>query len=75
MTNPAQPMRCMALLDGIPGVLIHGHYDVTSPLEIAWRLHQSWSTSELHILDDAGHSGGESFYSVIAEAQDRFAQA
>jgi proline iminopeptidase len=47
-------------LDGIPGVLIHGRYDVSSPLETAWRLSQSWTTSELHVIDDAGHGGGDS---------------
>jgi proline iminopeptidase len=35
-------------LDGIPGVLIHGRFDVSSPVETPWRLSQngrrpSWS--------------------------------
>jgi hypothetical protein len=28
------------------------------PLESAWRLHKNWRSSELHIVDDAGHGGG-----------------
>ena len=30
-------------LNGIPGVLIHGRYDVSGPLETAWRLSQRWT--------------------------------
>jgi proline iminopeptidase len=48
----------VARLNGIPGFLIHGRYDVSSPLETAWQLHKRWRTSELHVIDDAGHGGG-----------------
>lgn len=67
-----QLLRDAALLDGIPGVLIHGRYDVSSPLETALRLSQRWATGELHVLDDAGHGGG-SFLVVIGAALARFA--
>ena len=43
-----QLLRDVAMLNGIPGVLIHGRYDVSSPLETAWRLAQRWTTSQLH---------------------------
>ncbi len=66
-----QLLRDASLLNGIPGELIHGRYDVSSPLETAWRLSRSWDTSTLHVLDDAGHGGGESFTSTIAGALDR----
>ena len=59
--------------NGIPGVLIHGRYDVSSPLETAWRLSQRWSTSELHVLDDAGHGGGDTFITAVVGALNRFA--
>jgi proline iminopeptidase len=68
-----QLLRDAAVLNGIPGVRIHGRYDVSSPLETAWRLSQRWTTSELHILDDAGHGGGDTFYTVVADALARFA--
>jgi proline iminopeptidase len=67
-----QLLRDAPVLDGIPGVLIHGRYDVSSPLETAWRLSQRWTTSQLHVLDDAGH-GGDSFLAVIGAALARFA--
>jgi proline iminopeptidase len=62
-----------ACLDGIPGILIHGRYDISSPLETAWRLSRSWSTSKLIVLDDASHGGGDNFISTIIEASDQFA--
>jgi proline iminopeptidase len=47
-----------SLLNGIPGILLHGRYDISSPVETAWRLHHVWQGSELNIIDDAGHGGG-----------------
>src|SRR5262249_33880940 len=68
-----QLLRAAATLNGIPGVLIHGRYDVSSPLETVWRLSQGWSTSRLHILDDAGHGGGETFIATVVGALNRLA--
>jgi proline iminopeptidase len=68
-----QLIRDAPLLNGIPGVLIHGRYDVSSPLETAWRLSQRWTTSELNVVADAGHGGGDSFVAAIVEALARFA--
>ena len=44
-------------LDGIPGWLIHGRLDLSSPLDSAWRLHRAWPGSELILVDDEGHGG------------------
>lgn len=60
-------------MHGIPGVLIHGRYDVSGPLETAWRLSQRWSTSRLHVLEDAGHGGGDSFLDAVVDALNQFA--
>ncbi len=68
-----QLLRDAGTLDGKPGVLIHGRYDVSSPLETAWRLSQAWTTSRLHVLEDAGHGGGDTFYAAVADALARFA--
>jgi proline iminopeptidase len=62
-----QLIRDAALLDGIPGVLIHGRYDVSGPLVVAWQLSQRWATSRLHVLDDAGHGGGTAFVPLVVE--------
>lgn len=68
-----QLLRDAPLLNGIPGILIHGRYDVSSPLETAYHLSKRWSSSELQVLDDAGHGGGISLTSAIVTALNRFA--
>jgi proline iminopeptidase len=68
-----QLIRDISVLDGIPGVLIHGRYDVSSPLETAWQLNQRWSTSRLQVLDDMGHGGGDSFVGAVVGALAQFA--
>jgi proline iminopeptidase len=54
-----QLLRDAGRLRGIPGVIIHGRYDVICPLDNAWELHQSWPEGELHIITTAGHAAGE----------------
>jgi len=44
-------------LAGIPGWLIHGRLDVSSPLDAPWRIHQAWPGSQLLVVDDEGHGG------------------
>jgi len=68
-----QLIRDAPKLNGIPGVLIHGRYDVSSPPVTAWRLSRQWTTSRLHILDDAGHGGGNEFTPLVLGALKEFA--
>lgn len=63
-----QLLRDASKLNGIPGTLLHGRYDISSPLETAWRLSRSWAGSELQVLDEAGH-GGETVGSAILQAR------
>ncbi|HEX5274412.1 MAG TPA: prolyl aminopeptidase [Candidatus Rubrimentiphilum sp.] len=63
-----QLLRNAPVLNGIRGDLIHGRYDVSSPLETPWRLSKVWTTSSLHVLGDVGHGGGEAFTSAVIEA-------
>ncbi len=65
-----QLIRNASLLNGIPGVLLHGRYDISSPLETAWKLHQQWQGSVLRVIDDAGHGGGTMSESIV-EAMNR----
>lgn len=53
-----QLLHNMASLSNLPAILIHGRYDVSSPLQTAWRLHKNWPVSELRVVNDAGHRGG-----------------
>ena len=57
----------------IPAVLVHGRYDVSSPLDTAWRLHHAWPRSRLVVVEDAGH-GGASFRSALVDALESFKQ-
>ncbi|MGH3904289.1 MAG: alpha/beta fold hydrolase [Pseudonocardiaceae bacterium] len=61
----------MHRLADIPAVLIHGRYDVSGPLDTAWRLHRAWPNSKLVVLDDAGHGEG-SFTNELVGALDTF---
>jgi proline iminopeptidase len=64
-------LRGMDRLAGIPGVLVHGRYDVSGPLDTAWQLHRAWPDSELVVIGDAGHGGG-GFTREVVSALDRF---
>ena len=40
----------------IPGVIVHGRYDIICAFESAWDLHRAWPEAELKVIPDAGHS-------------------
>lgn len=63
-----QLLREAPTLNRIPGVLISGRYDVSGPLEAAWRLSQAWTTSRLQVIDDTGHGGSDAFLSAVIDA-------
>jgi proline iminopeptidase len=44
------------LIRDIPGVIVHGRYDVCTPVSIAWDLHRAWPEAELRIVPDSGHA-------------------
>ena len=46
-------------LEGIPGIIVHGRYDMICSLDNAFALHRVWHDSELHIIRDAGHASRE----------------
>ena len=61
-------------LTDIPGVIVHGRYDVVTPLSSAWALHKAWSKSRLNIIPDAGHSSLEpGIVNALINATDDFA--
>jgi proline iminopeptidase len=43
----------------IPGVIVHGRYDLCTPATIAWDLHKAWPEAELRIVPDSGHAMSE----------------
>ena len=46
-------------LRDIPGVIVHGRYDVVCPVEQAWLLQRAWPGATLQVVPDAGHSALE----------------
>jgi len=46
-------------LKGIPGIIVHGRYDMLCPVENAWSLQSVWQDAEIRIIRDAGHSATE----------------
>jgi proline iminopeptidase len=58
----------------IPGVIVHGRYDVVCPIQNAWDLHKAWPKGELLITPTSGHSAFEAENTdALVAATDRFA--
>jgi len=43
-------------LAALPGTIVHGRYDVVTPVKNAWDLRKVWTGAELRIVADAGHA-------------------
>lgn len=56
---PGQILRDAGRLAEIPGVIVHGRYDMVCPLDNALALSDVWPDAELRIIRDAGHSASE----------------
>lgn len=71
---PDQILRDASRLAPIPGVIVHGRYDIVCPLESAWALHRAWPEASLQILPEAGHSAAEpTTIDALVRATDAFA--
>ena len=51
-----QLIRAAHRLKDIPGVIVHGRYDVVTPAKIAVDLARAWPEADLRIVADAGHA-------------------
>lgn len=72
--EPNQILRDAPRLHGIPGVIVHGRYDVICPVENAWELSQAWPEAKLKIIADAGHAASEpGIINALVQATDDFA--
>jgi proline iminopeptidase len=73
--EPDQLLREMSRIAHVPGLIVHGRYDLICPLESAWELHRAWPGSELQIVPDAGHAASEpGIRAALVAATDRFAE-
>ncbi|WP_429929864.1 prolyl aminopeptidase [Agrobacterium vitis] len=69
-----QLLRDAHKLKGIPGVIVHGRYDMPCPLRYAWGLSKLWPDADLHIVEAAGHAMSEpGILDQLIRATDRFA--
>ena len=46
-------------LKSIPGAIVHGRYDVCTPVKNAFDLHAAWPEAEFRVIPDAGHAASE----------------
>ena len=69
-----QLLRDAHRIQDIPGVIVHGRYDVVCPVANAWDLHKAWPKAELMISPTAGHSAfEEENIDALVRATDHFA--
>ena len=70
-----QLLRDAHKLNGIPGVIAQGRYDMACPPVSAYELHKGWKGSELMMVEDSGHAWNEpgTLHHLIT-ATDRFAK-
>lgn len=46
-------------LQNIPGIIVHGRYDIVTPLKTAWDLKTQWPHADLRIVPESGHAMSE----------------
>lgn len=57
--KPNQILRDAYRIQNIPGVIIHGRYDMVCQVQNAFDLHKAWPKAELVIVPGAGHAASE----------------
>lgn len=74
--EPNQILKDAQRLENIPGIIVHGRYDVVCPLDNAYALNKVWPLSELQIIRDAGHSACElGIINALVAATNKFARS
>jgi proline iminopeptidase len=72
--EPGQLLRDAGRLKGIPGLIVHGRYDMPCPAHYAWALHKAWPDADFHLIEGAGHAYSEpGILDQLIKATDRFA--
>lgn len=62
-------------LKDIPGVIVHGRYDMICPIDNAFALHAVWPEATLQIIPEAGHAAAEpGIIDALVRATNEFAR-
>ena len=68
-----QLLRDVRRLKDIPAVIVHGRYDMCTPMVNAWDLKKAWPEADLRIVDDGGHAVTEpGLVAEMVAASERF---
>ncbi len=57
--EPNQLLVNMHKISHLPGIVVHGRYDMICPSEQAFEVYERWQECQLHIVRDAGHAQQE----------------
>ena len=72
--DEGQLLRDAHKLGGIPGVIVHGRYDMPCPARYAWQLSRAWPDAEFFLIEGAGHAYSEpGILDRLLYATDKFA--
>ena len=72
--QPNQLLDEASRLAEIPGIIVHGRYDMICPLRSAWDLAAVWPKASLEVIPDAGHAAFEpGIARALVAATDRLA--
>ncbi|ACU47331.1 prolyl aminopeptidase [Brucella microti] len=70
-----QLLRNVERIRHIPGVIVHGRYDICTPFINAWQLKKMWPEADLKIVEDSGHAVTEpGIMHELIEATKRFCE-
>ncbi|PIT98691.1 MAG: prolyl aminopeptidase [Bdellovibrionales bacterium CG10_big_fil_rev_8_21_14_0_10_45_34] len=54
--TPNQLLEDAHKISNVPGVIVHGRYDMVCPIKNAFDLHKVWPNADFHVIPDAGHA-------------------
>jgi proline iminopeptidase len=72
--DEGQLIRDAHKLAHVPGVIVHGRYDMPCPVRYAYALSKAWPRAEFHLVEGAGHAFTEpGILDRLIRATDSFA--
>ena len=57
--EPNQILKHIDKIRDIPGIIVHGRYDMICPLQQAYELHQVWPEADFTVVPGCGHGASE----------------